>query len=60
MGDIVNLNKARKARAKEDAAARTAENRIRFGRPKAQSVKALKEARQAAGALDGKRLDEPR
>jgi hypothetical protein len=43
MAEILNLNQARKARAKTDAKARAAENRARFGRTKAD--KALDAAR---------------
>ena len=57
MGDVINLNKVRKARGKSDAAARAAENRIRFGQPKAQLSKARKEAEKAESDLDSKRLD---
>jgi hypothetical protein len=57
MGDVINLNKARKARGKSDATARAAENRIRFGQPKEQLSKARKEAEKAESDLDSKRLD---
>lgn len=58
MADIVNLNRARKAKAraaKEDAAA---QNRALFGRTKAE--KQLEAARKAAEArkLDGHKRDE--
>ena len=43
MAEILNLNQARKARAKTDAKARAIENRARFGRTKAD--KALDAAR---------------
>lgn len=36
MADVVNLNKYRKKKAREQAAARAAENRMRFGRTQAQ------------------------
>ena len=36
MADVVNLNKYRKKKAREQAAARAAENRARFGRTPAQ------------------------
>ena len=57
MGDVVNLNKARKARDKRDAEARAAENRTRFGQSKQGQSKARKEAETAKSDLDGKRLD---
>lgn len=52
MADIINLNKARKKKAKQDAEKQAAENRVRFGRTRAQ--KELDEARTAA---DRERLD---
>jgi len=39
MADIINLNKARKARAKDAKAKKSAENRIRHGRTKAEKEK---------------------
>ncbi|MDE2149772.1 MAG: DUF4169 family protein [Gammaproteobacteria bacterium] len=46
MAKIINLNRARKARARAEDERRAAENRIRFGRSKAQ--KQLDAARLAA------------
>lgn len=43
MAEILNLNQARKARAKTDAKTKAIENRARFGRTKAD--KALDAAR---------------
>ncbi|CAN7209267.1 DUF4169 family protein [Caulobacter sp. LjRoot300] len=43
MAEILNLNQARKAKAKTDAKTKAAENRARFGRTKAD--KALDAAR---------------
>ncbi|MCP3732961.1 DUF4169 family protein [Sphingomonas sp. MG17] len=45
MADIVNLNKARKTRAKAAAGAKAVENRAKFGRTKAE--KARDEANRA-------------
>lgn len=39
MGEIINLNKARKARAKDAKAKKSAENRVRHGRTKAEKEK---------------------
>ncbi len=36
MGEVINLNKARKRKARQDAAALAAENRVRFGRTREQ------------------------
>jgi hypothetical protein len=57
MGDVVNLNKFRKARKKLQAAGQAAENRTRFGQPKEILVKTRKEEDQAKRDLDGKQLD---
>lgn len=57
MADILNLNKARKARAKADAASKAVHNRAKFGRTKAQ--KAADDAEQAriCENLDGARRE---
>jgi hypothetical protein len=54
--NVVNLNKARKARARAGAQAQAAENRARFGRTKAQKTLDKARAEKAASDLDaGKR-----
>lgn len=50
MGETVNLNRARKARAKAVAKTTAAENRVRFGRTKAE--KGLDAARAAKAVRD--------
>ena len=58
MGEIVNLNKARKARDKA-AAKRTAEaNRLTFGRTRAERDAARTERDRDATRLDGHKLDD--
>jgi hypothetical protein len=53
MGEIVNLNKARKARDKAEAK-RTAEtNRLTFGRTKAERETTRAERERDAARLDG-------
>jgi len=53
MAKPINLNKARKARAKA-ADARTAdENRVKFGQTKAEREVKAKRAAEAAAKLDG-------
>ena len=60
MAEIVNLNRARKARDREAAAAKAAANRAAHGRTRAER-KADAEARAKRDALlDGARLDPPR
>lgn len=57
MAEIVNLNKARKARAKADKEKTAEANRVLHGTPKA--VRNLAEARKdkADGALSGHKLE---
>jgi hypothetical protein len=58
MGEIVNLNKARKARAKAEAAADAAANRAKHGRSKAEKTcDAQAEARRRA-LLDGAKKED--
>ena len=55
MGEIVNLNKARKAQARQGAEAKAAANRVKHGRTKAEKANdARAEARRQA-LLDGAR-----
>jgi len=54
---VVNLNKARKARARETAKAVAAGNRVAFGRTKAEKAQAQADATRTARQLDGKRLE---
>jgi hypothetical protein len=50
--DLINLNKARKARARQADKAQAAVNRARFGRPKADAALDKALADKAARALD--------
>jgi hypothetical protein len=52
MGEIVNLRQERKRKARKDRQAQAAENRSRFGVPKAQ-----RDRRDAEDELQRKRLD---
>ena len=54
---VVSLSKARKARAKAADKAQAAENRVAFGRTKAEKTQARSEAARAARSLDDKRLE---
>ena len=57
MGDLVNLNRARKAKAKELARDSAAANRVKYGRTKAEkSVERAEKARAERG-LDGHRVE---
>jgi len=53
MAEIVNLNRARKAKARDEAQATAAANRIVHGRTKAEKQAAKVEAERRARALDG-------
>lgn len=57
MAELINLNKARKARARADAERQAAENRVRFGRSKAQKTQDATEAEAMRRKLDGLKLD---
>lgn len=57
MAEIVNLNRFRKTREREEARQRAEENRVRFGQKKSEREKANGEASKAEKDLDGKRLD---
>lgn len=56
-GEIVNLNRARKARARAEDAARAAENRALFGRTKAEKIRDSDKAERLKSHLDGHRRD---
>ena len=53
----INLNKARKARAKVEKQSKAAENRTTFGRSKAEKAASQQSADRAARDLDGKKRD---
>ena len=58
---VVNLNKARKEREKAARGTRAQENRVRFGRTKAEKTRALSIAERLKQALDAaKREDGPK
>lgn len=50
MAEPINLNKARKARARAEGKSQAAENRVRFGRTKAEKAAARLDAERAARA----------
>jgi Domain of unknown function (DUF4169) len=52
MAEPINLNKARKARARVDDKTQAAENRVRFGRSKAEKTVSKLEAERARRAHD--------
>ncbi|MFN3931415.1 MAG: DUF4169 family protein [Brevundimonas sp.] len=58
MGEVVNLNRARKARAKADAKVAAVENRAAHGRSKAERTRAEAERARAERLLDGSKLED--
>jgi hypothetical protein len=54
---IVNLNQYRKGRRRSEAERRAAENRVSFGRTKAERSKDLSDSERVTKELEGKRLD---
>ena len=59
MAEIVNLNKFRKKKAREAAATQAAENRVRFGRTKAEKERDATLDREAQHRLDQLRREPP-
>jgi hypothetical protein len=60
MGEIVNLRRARRQRARDTAAEAAAANRARHGRTRAERDAERLEQERARRALDGARQEEPR
>jgi hypothetical protein len=60
VAELVNLNKARKARARDAASAEAARNRIVHGRTKAERVEAETAATAADRKLDGHKREPER
>ena len=57
MADIVNLRLARKARARADAQATAAANRVAHGRSRAEKQADRAEKARQEAVLDGARID---
>ncbi len=58
MGDVVNLNRFRKAKARSDKAAGAEANRMKFGRSKTEKAAEEAEAERRARELDGAKLED--
>ena len=58
MGDVVNFNKFRKAKAGEQNAKTAAENRRKFGRTKSEKLREEQEKQRARTELEGKKRDD--
>lgn len=56
-GNVVNLNRFRKKKAREDKEKQAEINRIRHGRTGAEKERELAERQRAARTLDGKRIE---
>lgn len=59
MSQIINLNKARKQKVRAEAERTAAENRVRFGRTKAQKQRDAAEDAEAQRRLDQLRREVP-
>jgi hypothetical protein len=57
-GDVISLNKARKALQRKAAKAQAAENRIRFGQSRPEREKQAKEAERIAREFEGKKRED--
>jgi hypothetical protein len=60
MADLINLNKARKARDKAAGKAQAAQNRVAFGRTKADKAKTESETGKLERTLDDAKRDPDR
>lgn len=58
MAEIVNLNRWRKAKARDDKDQQAEANRVAFGRTKAEKQAERQRAERQRTALDGKKLDD--
>ena len=57
VAELINFNKAKKAKGRADGKARAAENRVRFGQAKGDKAAAKLEAERARRELEGKKRD---
>lgn len=57
MGELVNLNKYRKQRERQSAAKRATENRVKFGRDKAERTRLRADKDRDNRSHDDKLLD---
>lgn len=58
MGDLINLNRARKARTKAERATAADANRAKFGRTRAQRDAEAAETARRAALLDGAKRED--
>lgn len=57
MADILNLNKARKAKARQNKPVEAAANRALHGRSKAERAAEQQQSERARREIDGKKID---
>ena len=57
MGDVINFNKARKAKARTDAKSTAEANRAKFGRTKGEKARDRIEKERAEKIVDGAKLE---
>ncbi|MBK8160768.1 MAG: DUF4169 family protein [Rhodospirillaceae bacterium] len=60
MAEIINLNRAKKAKARDSEERLAAENRVRFGRTKVEKANDRREMARREQLLAGKELTAPR
>jgi vacuolar-type H+-ATPase subunit C/Vma6 len=58
MADIINLRTARKQKARTEKEAQAAENRVLFGRTKAEKLKQAAEKARAEKVIDAHKRDD--
>jgi hypothetical protein len=58
MSNVVNLNKARKTKGRQDARDQARENRVKFGQTKGQKAAIRSAAEKAERALDGAKRED--
>ncbi|TAJ71644.1 MAG: DUF4169 family protein [Phenylobacterium sp.] len=58
MAELINLNKARKAKARAAGKTQAAENRVRFGQTKGGKAVARLDAERARRDLEGKKRED--
>jgi len=57
MAQIINLNKKRKAKKRQDKEKKAAENRVKYGRTKQERLLAKQEQEKANQHIDGHKLE---
>ncbi len=58
MGDVVNLNRFRKGKRRNEQVRQAAANRVRHGQTKVEKLTAARENDRQSRQLDGQRLDD--